>query len=392
MPKIHALIVAAGRGSRAGVGGPKQYRLVAGRAVLAHTASAFLAHPQIDRVSIAIHGDDRAAYEAAMADLNDPKLSPPILGGASRQDSVRLGLRSMAPEAPDFVLIHDGARPLVSAQTISNIIKEINQKQGASAALPVHDTLKKEQSTYCGKEIIERDGLWRMSTPQGFPFTPILAAHDALESENFTDDSALALATGLPVKLVESNPENIKITLEKDFAMAEKLMGSASNIRTITAQGFDVHRFGPGDGVILGGVKIPHDHGLVGHSDADVALHALTDALLGSISAGDIGDHFPPSDPQWQGADSAQFLRHACTLLSAQGGTLTHLDLTLICEAPKISPHRADMQQRIAAIAGLTPDQVSIKATTSEGLGFTGRGEGIAAMALATVTLPAKRG
>ncbi len=388
---IIALLVAAGRGFRAGFDGPKQYAQLAGETVLARSLRAFLAHGEVDAVSVVIHEDDRDLYTEAVAHLptkmTKKRLLAPTIGGATRQESVRLGLDHIAHFQPKKVLIHDAARPLVSAQTISAIIAETSKKQGAMAAIPVADSLKEEDGSYCSQKDISRDKLWRASTPQSFPFAAILAAHRAKAAESFTDDAAIASAVGLPVKLVSGNPENIKITLKEDFAMAEKLLAASSEARM--GHGYDVHAFGPGDRVTLCGVTIPHERGLIGHSDADVALHALTDALLGTIGAGDIGSHFPPSDPKWKGAPSQLFMENARDRIAAMGGRIIHVDVTIICEMPKIGPHREAMRARIGEMLGISVGRVSVKATTTEGLGFTGRKEGIAAMATANITLPA---
>ena len=388
---IIALLVAAGRGIRAGLDGPKQYASLAGETVLARSLRAFLAHKEVDAVSVAIHKDDTDLYAKAIAhlppDMTQERLLPPTIGGATRQDSVRLGLEHIAHFEPKKVLIHDAARPLVSAATISAVIAQTSEKQGALAAIPATDTLKFEDTTYCSNKCISRDNLWRASTPQSFPFAAMLAAHRAKAAESFTDDAAIASAVGLPVKLVPDNPENIKITRKEDFAMAEKLLAASSEARM--GHGYDVHAFGPGDRVILCGVTIPHERGLIGHSDADVALHAITDALLGTIGAGDIGSHFPPSDPKWKGAPSQLFMENARDRIKAMGGRIIHVDVTIICEMPKIGPHREAMRARIGKILGIEVARVSVKATTTEGLGFTGRKEGIAAMATANIALPA---
>lgn len=381
-PRVAALIVAAGRGVRAGGGLPKQYRPVGGRPVLAWSAAAFARHPRVAEVRVAIHPDDRALYDAAGAGLN---LGAPVHGGATRQDSVRLGLEALATEAPDIVLIHDAARAFVSAALIGRVVDAIAPGAGAIPALPVTDTLKR------GGDLVEatvpRDGLWRAQTPQGFPFAPILAAHRQAQGRALTDDAAVAEAAGLPVAIVAGAEENVKLTAPEDFARAAPPAPAVLEPRTGT--GFDVHRFEPGDHVWLCGVKVAHEVGLKGHSDADVGLHALTDAILGALANGDIGTHFPPSDPQWRGAPSDKFLAHAAGLVARAGGRIAHADVTLICERPKIGPHKSAMRARIADILGLDPTRVSVKATTTEGLGFTGRREGIAAQAAATLLLPA---
>lgn len=377
-----ALIVAAGRGTRAGPGGPKQYRQLGGIAVLRRTLAAFAQHPEITEILAVIHPDDLAAYEVAAAGL--PKLRAPCFGGETRQSSVALGLEALNTNAPTHVLIHDGARPLVSPDIISRTLKALETHQGVLVALPVTDTLRMAPNGIAGPTV-PRDGLWRAQTPQAFHFPSILEAHRKASAQDFTDDVAVAAAANIAVTMIEGNERNLKITTATDLEMAETLLAGASESRT--GSGYDVHRFGPGDHVWLCGVKLPHTHGLIGHSDADVGLHALTDALLGTISAGDIGQHFPPSDPQWKGASSDRFLAHAARLVEKAGGRILHVDITLICERPKIGPHRDAMQNRISEILGLSTDRVSIKATTTEGLGFTGRQEGLAAQALATVRL-----
>jgi len=391
-----AVIVAAGRGTRAGPGGPKQYRPLAGRAVLAWTAEAFLSHPRIDAVRVIIHRDDRDAYEAAMAGLVDhPKLAAPATGGAERQDSVRLGLESVAARAPDRVLIHDAARPFIDAATISRVLDALDGHDGAIAALPVHDTIKRSDGADhpCIEDTVPREALWRAQTPQGFDFARILGAHRDAEGRKLTDDAAVAEAAGLSVRLVAGSPDNMKITQAEDFGMAETLLGRRKEARAAmmeyrTGHGVDVHAFEDGDAAILCGVSVPHDRKLKGHSDADVGMHALTDAIFGALGEGDIGDHFPPSDPRWKGAPSRAFLDRARERVAARGGRIVHADVTLICEAPKIGPHREAMRAALADILGVAPARVSVKATTTEKLGFTGRREGIAAMATATVALP----
>jgi 2-C-methyl-D-erythritol 4-phosphate cytidylyltransferase / 2-C-methyl-D-erythritol 2,4-cyclodiphosphate synthase len=385
-----AVIVAAGRGSRAGAGGPKQYRLLGGRAVIARTAEAFLNHPDIDAVRVIIHRDDREEYDAAMgALLKNKKLLNPVTGGAERQDSVRLGLESIAEEKPMRVLIHDAARPFIDARTVTRVINALDTNDGAIAALPVHDTIKREGSDRTISATVPREALWRAQTPQGFHFGKILAAHRAAEGKTLTDDAAVAEEAGLTVALVPGSPDNMKLTQAEDFGMAEILLGRKDRqMEYRTGHGFDVHAFEEGKAVIICGVEIPHTHKLKGHSDADVGMHALTDAILGAIGEGDIGDHFPPSDPQWKGAPSHVFLEKARDLVAQQKGRITHCDVTLICEAPKIGPHRDRMRAALAVILGVDERRISVKATTTEELGFTGRREGVAAMATATVALP----
>ncbi|MEE8188730.1 MAG: bifunctional 2-C-methyl-D-erythritol 4-phosphate cytidylyltransferase/2-C-methyl-D-erythritol 2,4-cyclodiphosphate synthase [Kiloniellales bacterium] len=381
-----ALVVAAGRGSRFGGELPKQYAPLGGRPLLGHSLAAFAAHSRIEAVRAVIHPDDRALYDEAAAGL---ALAEPVPGGATRQDSVRLGLESLEALAPDAVLIHDGARPFISAAVIDRVLDGLGSAAGAIAALPVTDTLKRGE-TGLVTQTVTREGLWRAQTPQGFRYAEILAAHRTAAGEELTDDAAVAERAGLPVALVEGAAENIKVTTQEDLARAARWLGGSGG-ETRVGQGFDVHRFAEGDHVMLCGVRIAHERGLAGHSDADVGLHALTDAILGALGAGDIGSHFPPSEARWKDADSALFVEHARDLVMARGGRVCHVDVTLICEHPKIGPLRAAMVTRIAELLRLGPDQVSVKATTTEGLGFTGRGEGIAAQATATLLLPGLR-
>lgn len=390
--KTIALIVAAGRGSRAGAGGPKQYRQLAGETVLFRTIRAFLDHPAIDGVRVIIHADDGDLYVEAIGDLSaHPKLLPPAIGGKERQDSVRLGLESLEREPPSIVLIHDAARPFIDAATISRVIPAAGAG-GAIAALPVFDTLKKSGGGENPRiaETVSRDGLWRAQTPQGFKYQLILAAHRAAEGDALTDDAAVAERAGLSVSLVPGSPDNMKITQAEDFGMAEILLGRKKTMMEYrSGHGFDVHEFEDGDAVIICGVSIPHEKKLKGHSDADVGMHALTDAILGAIGEGDIGDHFPPSDAKWKGAPSRVFLEKARDLVAGKDGAITHCDVTLICEAPKIGPHRAAMRAALSEILQIAVDRISVKATTTEQLGFTGRREGVAALATATVRIPA---
>src|SRR6266550_5005228 len=387
MVETVALIVAAGRGERAQRGEranevPKQYRSLAGKPVLRWAVEAFLGHPSVAAVQVVIRGEDRTEYESALAGLT---LEAPVLGGATRQESVRHGLEALAASQPQRVLIHDGARPLVSADLIARVAGALENADAVAPLLEVSDTLRRK--TAAGYAIVPRDGLLRAQTPQGFAFAPILDAHRRFAGESVTDDFALAERAGLSLAQVSGEEINIKLTTAEDFALAERLAGSvASDIRTGT--GFDVHRFVPGDFVWLCGVKVPHDFGLDGHSDADCGLHVLTDAILGALASADIGAHFPPTDERWRGAPSHLFLSHAASLVRDQGGVISHVDVTIICERPKISAYREAMRTRIAEILGLDLNRVSVKATTTEGLGFTGRREGIAAQAVATIRLP----
>ncbi|MBF0093715.1 MAG: bifunctional 2-C-methyl-D-erythritol 4-phosphate cytidylyltransferase/2-C-methyl-D-erythritol 2,4-cyclodiphosphate synthase [Alphaproteobacteria bacterium] len=392
MVKCVALVVAAGRGRRFGGETPKQYLDLGGRPVLRHSLATFATHPGVDSVRAVIHPDDRGLYDLAAEGLG---LLEPVPGGASRQDSVRLGLESLDGEGvrPDLVLIHDGARPFIDRAAIGRVIAALDTVPGAIAAVPVIDTIKSAGKRAGGdsgtlvEATIDRAGLWRAQTPQGFRFTDILAAHRAAAGEELTDDAAVAERAGMSVSLVMGSEDNVKITTAADLARASRRFEGYPETRV--GGGFDVHRFCPGDGVILCGVPVPHTHALSGHSDADVALHALTDALLGAVAAGDIGRHFPPSDSRWRGAPSDIFLRHAAALVRGLGGTITAVDVTLICERPRIGPHRAAMAERVAGILEIAVERVSVKATTTEGLGFTGREEGIAAQATATVALRA---
>ncbi|MBX6320196.1 MAG: bifunctional 2-C-methyl-D-erythritol 4-phosphate cytidylyltransferase/2-C-methyl-D-erythritol 2,4-cyclodiphosphate synthase [Rhodospirillaceae bacterium] len=386
MTIAYALVVAAGRGQRLGGEVPKQYLPLAGVPVLRRSLDAFLGHPGIAGARVVFHPDDRDRYAAAVAGLDLP---PPVAGGATRQQSVLNGLESLAEFGPDVVLIHDAARPLVSRDIIDRTLAALDRAPGAVGAVRGADTVKRDDGAGRVAATVDRAGLWRAQTPQAFRYGPILAAHRAAAGRDggATDDAAIAEAAGLPVAIVPGSEDNFKITTAEDLRRAERLLGAAWEYRTGT--GFDVHRFAAGDGVMLCGVRVPHDRGLEGHSDADAGLHAITDALLGAIAAEDIGTHFPPRDERWRGADSARFLAHAARLVAECGGRVVHVDVTLVCERPKIAPHRAAMVARIAEILGIDPGRVSVKATTTEGLGFAGRREGIAAQAAATVALPA---
>jgi 2-C-methyl-D-erythritol 4-phosphate cytidylyltransferase/2-C-methyl-D-erythritol 2,4-cyclodiphosphate synthase len=378
LARIAVLIVAAGKGARAGTELPKQYERLAGKPMLRRTAEAFASYPV--QVVIGVGQEDLAAR--ALAGL---ALAAPVAGGATRQQSVRLGLEALAKEAPDFVLIHDAARPLISPKVIADVVKAL--EAGADGALPMvaaSDTLRRRDAA--GRWVlVDRENLYRAQTPQGFVYAKILKAHRDHAGQEVTDDVALAELAGLKVEMVEGEEKNIKVTRKEDFALAERLIG-AGDVRS--ASGYDVHKFTDGDHIWLCGLKVAHTHALEGHSDADVGLHAITDALLGCIGEGDIGQHFPPTDERWKGAASWKFLDHAAGLVRAKGGVINHVDVTIICERPKVGPHRDAMKARIAEILEIAPARVSVKATTTEGLGFTGRREGIAAQAIATVTLP----
>jgi 2-C-methyl-D-erythritol 4-phosphate cytidylyltransferase / 2-C-methyl-D-erythritol 2,4-cyclodiphosphate synthase len=383
MASCIALVVAAGRGTRLGAPLPKQYLPLAGKPVLRYSLETLASHSGIDAVRVVFNPDDAASYEAAAHGLD---LLPPVAGGAARQDSVRLGLESLAAAPPARVLIHDGARPFLDRDTIDRVLAALDAAPGAIPALPVKDTVKRGVSDRVA-ETLDRSALWRAQTPQGFDYAAILAAHRTAQGSELSDDAAVAERAGLAVRLVAGSEANFKVTTAEDLEQAERLLlARQGDIRT--GQGFDVHAFGPGDHVWLCGVKVAHERGLIGHSDADVGLHALTDAILGALGAGDIGQHFPPSDPKWRGAPSHLFLSHAGALVASAGGRIGHLDVTLICERPKIGPYRDAMVARIAEILRLERGRVSVKATTTEGLGFTGRGEGIAAQAVATLRLP----
>jgi len=383
MGPICALVLAAGRGTRFGGTLPKQYLPLGGSSVLRHAVDALAAHPRVDRVLVAIRPEDRAVYDESVRGLD---LLPPVAGGAERQDSVRLGLEALAALAPSLVLIHDGARPFLDAAMIDRVIDALDRAPAAIPGLPLGDTIKRVAGDVIA-ETVDRAGLWRVQTPQGFHFAAILDAHRKSAGKALTDDAAVAEAAGIAPLIVAGSDDNLKITTAADLAAAERVL-AARRADVRVGQGFDVHPFGPGDRLMVCGVEIPHGAGVVGHSDADVGLHALTDAVLGAIGAGDIGMHFPPSDPQWKGASSDRFLAHAAGLVRARGGSIAALDVTIVCERPKISPHRERMVARVAEIAGVAPERVSVKATTTEKLGFTGRGEGIAAQAVATVRLP----
>lgn len=377
-----ALIVAAGRGERAGGDAPKQYAVIAGKALLAHAIDALAAHPGIDAVQVVIGAGQEDLYTGA---IGDRTLPPPVIGGVTRRESVLRGLEAIASHAPGRVLIHDAARPIIPVTVIHRLLAALEGAGAAVPALPVVDSLARGGDML--GDPVTRDGLLRVQTPQAFRFPLILAAHRAWPADReATDDAQVARAAGLHVATVPGDPMLDKVTHPADMAAAAVRL--ARPLVTRTGLGFDVHVFGPGDGIMLGGVFIAHDHALIGHSDADVALHALTDALLGAICDGDIGTHFPPSDPRWKGADSGRFLDHARSLVAQRGGRIDHVDVTVICERPKVGPHRDAIRTRIAGLLQVREGQVSIKATTTERLGFTGRGEGIAAQAVATIRIP----
>jgi len=385
--RVAAVVVAAGRGHRAGGEVPKQYRHVAGEPVIRPALAAFLGHDELAAVQPVIHAQDEAEFRAATVGL---KTLPPVPGGATRQASVRAGLEALRDTAPEIVLIHDAARPFLSGVLITRAIAAARAHGAAVPGIAVADTVKAVDERETVTDTVDRGRLRLVQTPQAFSFDLILDAHRraaAAGREDFTDDAALAEWAGHRVTVFQGEATNVKLTTNDDFARAEALRAAAlADVRT--GSGFDVHAFTEGDHVMLGGVRVPHSHGLSGHSDADVVLHALVDALLGALADGDIGTHFPPSDPQWRGASSDRFLAFACERVRARHGLIAHLDVTLVCEAPRLSPYREAIRARIADIAAVPLDRVAIKATTSEKLGFTGRREGIVAMATATVRLP----
>ena len=388
--RIAAVIVAGGRGHRAGGGKPKQYRSLGGEPLLRRTLRSFDEHKAVNQIVPVIHGDDVTDYAAAAHGL-DRKCVAPVLSGATRQLSVFAGLQAIEKSAPDFVLVHDAVRPLFSQALVNRAIDAVKTASAAVPVLPVTDTVKRIDASGNVAATLDRNELRLTQTPQIFSYAKLLAAHRSAAAkglQDFSDDASLAEWAGIPVATFRGETGNVKFTTVDDFLRAEALSGGLVEFRN--GNGFDIHAFGPGDHVTLGGVKIPHTKALSGHSDADVLLHALTDAVLGAIGEADIGAHFPPSDEKWRGADSEIFLRHAIKLLEKMDGSLVNLDATLLCEAPKIGPHRDAIRASIAAIAGIDMSRVAIKATTMEKLGFIGRGEGIAAMASATVRLPAR--
>src|ERR1700736_1076626 len=390
MPKVErtaAILVAAGRGLRAGSGGPKQYRSIGGQTVIFRAMEPFCRHPQVFAVQPVLHPHDTSMFNDAVSGLRH---EPPVIGGATRQASVHAGLEALASQQPDVVLIHDAARPFVSAALISRAIKAASATGAAIPAIQVADTIKLVDGAGNVEATPERARLRIAQTPQAFRFDVILDAHRraAREGRNdFTDDAALAEWAGLTVATFEGDAANMKLTTPEDFVREEARLGAAlGDVRT--GSGYDVHAFGEGDHLMICGVRVPHTKGFLAHSDGDVGLHALVDAILGALADGDIGSHFPPSDAKWKGASSDQFLKYAVDRVTARGGRIAHLDVTLICERPKVGPHRDAMRARIAEITGLSLSRIAVKATTSERLGFTGREEGIAAMASATIRLP----
>ena len=388
--RVSLIVVAAGRGARLGGALPKQYLGCAGKPLLCHTLEALADAGAFAAITVVIHPDDLDLYDAALGQLSASAhalLTPPAFGGATRQQSVRNGLEAQTEARPEIVLIHDGARPFCSRALTHRAIEAARAYGAAVPATPMTDSVKQVDPEGRIVASPDRSSLRAVQTPQAFRYDLILEAHRRAARADLTDDAAVAEQAGHPTYVFEGDFDNMKVTTMGDLREAEaRLRARASEVRV--GQGFDVHAFAPGDAVWLAGVRIPHDQKLEGHSDADVALHAIADAIYGALGDGDIGSHFPPSDPQWRGADSEIFLRHAVGLVKARGGFVAHLDATLVCEAPKVGPHREAMRARIAEIAGIALDRVGVKATTSEKLGFTGRREGIACLAMATVNLP----
>ena len=383
--KVAALILAAGQGSRAGTDIPKQFRQIGGKAVLAHSVEAFARHPAVGEVFLVIGAGQQ---ETVRTMIGDHQVTALIEGADSRRGSVRAGLEAIAATGgADRVLIHDAARPFISSSMIDQLLAALEQAPGAFPALPVADTLVKSTGNIAG-DIVDRSGLYRVQTPQAFHFESIIRAHRAWDSSReATDDAQMLREAGHDILMVPGDERLEKLTYPQDFARAEAQLASCRTTRV--GMGYDVHRLAADEELWLCGVQVPHDRGLAGHSDADVAIHAIVDAVLGALSEGDIGSHFPPSDPQWRGAASSRFLEYAANRVTERGGRMEHIDVTIICEAPKIGPHRDAMRQRISKILAISLERVSVKATTTERLGFAGRREGIAAQAVATISLPA---
>jgi len=394
--KIGVVIVAAGSGNRFGDPIPKQYHVLGGKSLLGHCIECFARHTSPDLLQVVYNPAHQDLYNSAIGNLsNATDLPPAIAGGETRQQSVLNGLRALAAHTPDIVLIHDAARPGISDDVIERVIAALDAHDGAIPTLPVADTIKQTDQNNVISRTIPRESLHRAQTPQGFNFATILDAHQKSEGQEFTDDAALLEMLGIDVVCVEGTASNDKITRRDDFGRAQDWVNNTDKEVPHMQQeeyragtGFDVHRFAPGDHCILCGIKVPHNARLEGHSDADVGLHTLTDAILGAIGAGDIGQHFPPSDMQWKGAASDIFLKHAADLVRKRGGRIVNADITLICERPKIGPHTPAMRKKVAEILGIEVDRVNVKATTTERLGFTGREEGIAAQAAVSVALP----
>ena len=391
MARIAVIIVAAGRGHRFGGEMPKQYLEVHQQPLVRHAVQAFLDHPAIDLILPVIHPDDADILANALGGLD---YLEPVAGGAARQDSVRNGLEGLASSAPDYVLVHDAARPMVAPALIDRVIEALQDTSGVIPGIAVVDTLKRADDDGIITDTVSRDGLWRAQTPQGFKYADLLAAHRSAIGQELTDDAAVMEASGYRVAVVLGDENNIKVTTPDDLMRMEEIMSDdsaqAKLVRSPSfriGSGYDVHKLGPGDHVTLCGVKITSERALIGHSDADVALHSVTDAVFGAIADGDIGSHFPPTDSQWRGASSDQFLAYACERMRERGFELSNIDLTIICEKPKIGPHRDAMRARLAEIAQIDVSCVSVKATTTERLGFTGRGEGIAAEAVIIIEI-----
>ncbi len=377
-----AVIVAAGSGVRAGEGPPKAYREVGGAPVLRRTLETFAGRAEIGRIVVVIAEEHRARYEASVAGFAPPPLA--VAGGATRTASVRRGLEALSASPPAFVLVHDAARPFVSAAVIDRVEAALLTADGAVPALVIADAVKTIEDGWIGGDA-PRTSLRAVQTPQGFRYAPLLGAYRALPPDaDLPDDAAVARAAGLSVRAVSGDAANLKLTYPDDFARAERSLAAPSG-RIAVGHGFDAHRIAPGDGVVLCGVRIAADFGLAGHSDADAGLHALTDAILGALGAADIGEHFPPGDPAWRGADSRRFLAHAGRLAAEAGARVAHADVTVVCERPKVKPHREAMRRVVAETLGIAVERVSVKATTTERLGFLGRGEGLAALATATL-------
>lgn len=378
--KIAIIIVAAGRGARVGGDLPKQYRKLGQKSVISVCLSKFEA---FDDLIIVINPSDRTFFDEATKDR--ARTYRIIAGGQTRTESVRAGLTALAASPPDYVLIHDGARPCISNTVINDVIAGLSKAKAAVPALPIVDAVKTLDA-----QGVDRDKLRRVQTPQGFHFTDIFAAYEALPAgESFVDDIEMARRAGLSIIFTKGDPDNIKVTYAKDFELAEHILGmDKKDMISVTGQGFDVHRLIEAPHMWLCGVKIEGTLGLLGHSDADVGLHSLTDAILGALALGDIGDHFPPSDERWSGASSDLFLKHALSLAAERGAKLVHIDITLICERPKVKPHREAMRARLSELTGLPLSHISVKATTTEGLGFTGRAEGVACQACASLRVP----
>jgi len=387
MVQVAAIVVAAGQGVRAGGDLPKQFRRIAGETLLRRALSSFVDAPAVSLVQPVIRSEDAELARTETAGLS---VLPPVFGGATRQSSVRAGLEALLARKPDIVLVHDAARPFASADLIARAIRAAEKTGAAIPGLPVTDTIKRVDGSGIVETTLDRSSLRLVQTPQAFAFPALIAAHRRAAEQgrdDFTDDAALAEWAGMKVSVFPGESGNTKFTTAEDFVRAEAVQAATlGDIRI--GSGLDVHAFVPGDHVTLGGIRIPHHHALTGHSDADVALHALTDAILGALADGDIGVHFPPSDPQWRGASSDRFLVFAVDRVRARRGRIAHLDLTIVCESPRIGQHRDRMRANIAKLAGVDVDRVAVKATTSEKLGFTGRGEGIVAYATATVRLP----